>query len=202
MTRLESDHLPTFLLTYRISLPIARTSLPGSSCLTLESVTTMTKLESEDRPTYILTYRTSLPIARTSLPGSSCFIFGVGDDDDEVRIGTTYVPTVPTFTYRPSLTTDRPYLAARKLVLDVGVGDDDDKVRVGQGYSLGFLAAAVQEHRVTFFVCFQVLRGRRTNKHEVESCVVWFEDDARLVGEVAVRKEASRRNSVTVPELR
>ena len=113
----------------------------------------MTRLESEYLPTSVITYRTSLPIARTSLPGSSCLTFGVGDDDDEVIIGTsTYRPSFTTSTYRPSLTTDRPYLAARKLVLDVGVGDDDDEIRVRQGHGLGFLATAVQEHRVTFFV--------------------------------------------------
>lgn len=40
------------------------------------------------------------------------------------------------------------YLAAGELVLDVGVGDHDHEAGVGKGHRVGFLAAAVQEHRV------------------------------------------------------
>ena len=70
----------------------------------------------------------------------------------------TYLPTYPPIptaylpTYLPNLNTERTYLTARKLVLDVGVGDDDDEIRVGQGHGLRLLATAVQEHRVPFVV--------------------------------------------------
>lgn len=46
------------------------------------------------------------------------------------------------------------YLATSELVLDVGVGDHDDEAGVRQGHGVGFLAAAVQQHRVTFGVPF------------------------------------------------